>query len=108
MLSVRLLRVPYTRRSHLSAAQTLDVIRKGLAHIKLKNTSAIRIRRTHLCFLIRVRLLPPLRHSWATVKLLSPFHRARTLRARDAGYSSALLRYVGDLNARVLTPLRID
>ena len=45
MLSVRLLRVPYTRRSHLSAAQTLDeVVCEGLvARIKLKNTSAIRI-----------------------------------------------------------------
>ena len=42
MLSVRLLRVPYTRRSHLSAAQTLDeVVCEGLvARIKLKNTSA--------------------------------------------------------------------
>ena len=79
MLSVRLLRVPYTRRSHLSAAQTLDeVVCEGLvARIKLKNTSATNIRRTHLCFLIRVRLLPkPLRHSWATKLLLSPFHRA--------------------------------
>ena len=111
MLSVRLLRVPYTRRSHLSAAQTLDeVVCEGLvARIKLKNTSATNT--THAPLLSdkstsSAKTSPPLLgHQIVVVTFPS---RLLLFARFDAGYSSALLRYVGDLNARVLTPLRID
>ena len=98
MLSVRLLRVPYTRRSHLSAAQTLDeVVCEGLvARIKkLKNTSATNT--THAPLLSdkstsSAKTSPPLLgHQIVVVTFPS---RLLLFARFDAGYSSALLRQI--------------